>query len=149
MNVQELFRAVSWKEVAPYLIENYEVRKQSLPKYKKVFEKISGCEPAPNNDRTVVCVRLIKDGDESWYDVYGCEPGRSESLGLEFCTFAEWAGFDVDEESMQTMLFPELVAHMLWEMTWMGFNDEDILAQKKTIAEELEEVTGRKQITTA
>lgn len=149
MNVQELFRAVSWKDVAPYLIKNYEVREQSLAKYKKVFEKIRGCEPAPNNDGTVVCVRLIEDEGESWYDVYGREPGRSESLGLEFCTFAEWAGFDVDEESMQTMLFSELVAHMLWEMTWMGFNDNDILAKKKAIVEELEEVTGRKQIITA
>lgn len=137
MNVQKLFKAVSWDSVAHSLIEAYtdDEYKATLPGFKEVFEKVLSCDPSPNDDGTTVCVRLIEDEGESWFDVYGRVPGKDVSYALELSTFHEWAGYDVDEDTLQRMPLPKIAAHVLWEMTWFGFDDRDIQARRKELQE--------------
>lgn len=135
MNVQGLFKTVSWNDVAQCLVENDSECRGSLPGFKKAFEEVIACEPLPNNDGTIVCIGLIEDEDESWFDVCGRVPGKDVSYALELSTFREWAGYDVDEDTLQRMPLPKIAAHVLWEMTWFGFDDRDIQVHRKKLQE--------------
>lgn len=137
--VQQLFRTISWRDVARCLAALYPEQECNLQQYKKVFARVRFCEPVFNADGIVVCIELVKDENEQWYNVYGYIPGKTVRYGLELSLFEEWAGYWIDEKLLQQMPAPEIAAHILWEMTFYGYSNEDILAQKREIEELLQE----------
>ncbi|MBE3586618.1 DUF6557 family protein [Desulfofundulus thermocisternus] len=135
MTVQELFRAVSWDDVAGYIAGLYPDEVESLPGFEKVFLEVRECEPVPDPQETMVCIELVENDDGDYYDVYGCVPGEDKCYALDFCLFREWAGFSVDGKLLREMQLPEITAHILWEMTFHGFSDMDIMACRQHVVE--------------
>ena len=86
-----------------------------------------------------MCIELVKDEDGDYYDVHGQVPGEENGCALDLCLFGEWAGFLLDKELLSKMSFPEIAAHVLWEMTFCGYSDENILARRREIEEALRE----------
>lgn len=134
MTVQELFRAVLWDDVARRLEKLYPEYAGSLPGFEKVFSEVILCEPMPDPDKIKICIEYVEDEGESWWSVYGRAPD-GEEYGLDYSLFREWAGFQVDEELCKRMSLPEIVAHVLWEMTFYGFSEEEILARRRELEE--------------
>lgn len=135
MTVQELFRAVSWDDVAGCIARLYPDNVESLTGYEKVFHEVRECKPVPDPQETAVCVELVEDDNGNYYNVYGRVPGEDECFALDLCLFKEWAGYLVDEELPRMMDLSEIVAHILWEMTFHGFSEEDILARRRELEE--------------
>lgn len=96
--VKDLFNKVSWNDVAECLVRLYPDQEESLPGYERVFEEICSCEPLPNNDGMVVCIELMEDNGERWYDVRGRVPGDDWRYALELCLFRKRAGFSINDE---------------------------------------------------
>ncbi|SMB96153.1 hypothetical protein SAMN00808754_1412 [Thermanaeromonas toyohensis ToBE] len=140
LTVQDLFNRVSWSDVATQLVKLYPDQEENLPGYEKVFQQVRSCVPLPNDDGTVVHVELREEDDgERWYDVYGRKPRDDQGYALELCLFREWAGFYVDPELIERMPLPEIAAHVLWEMTFCGYSEEEILAHRREIEERMRE----------
>lgn len=109
--MQDLFRRVSWNDVAGRFTQLYPDNVENLEGLKKVFDQVCTCVPAPDPQGTIVSIELVQDEDERWYDVYGRIPGKKEHYALELCLFREWAGFLVDENLRISS--PEIVSHIL------------------------------------
>ncbi len=133
LNVQDLFRRVSWDDVAGCFAQLYPDDIENLEGLKKVFNQVRTCAPVTDPQEMMVSIDLVQDEDERWYDVYGRVPGERERCTFELCLYREWAGFLVDEKLLQQMSPREIVSHMLREMTFYGYSDEDILAQRQEI----------------
>lgn len=122
MKLKELMKSVFWSKVREALLVCYEDAERSMDGHAFVFERLRVMEP--ENSKMVICIDRERDGDSDYFHVYGIRPGHDDSWSLMVCPFSEWLGFDVDEQVMVTMSEPEIVAHCLWEMTWIGFTDE-------------------------
>lgn len=140
LTIQELFRSVSWADVAESFAELYPDDAEDLPHLKGVFDEVRACRPVPNPRGMRVCVDVVEDEDGSYYDVHGRVPGEEGGYALDLCLFAEWAGSLVDESLLREMRLPEIAAHVLWEMTFCGCTEDDILAHRREIEERLREV---------
>jgi len=57
--VQQLFRILSWEDVARSLQDLYPDQEGNLHQYKKVFARVRFCEPVFNADGIVVCIELV------------------------------------------------------------------------------------------
>jgi len=136
LTVQELFQRVSWDDVKERLVNLYPDQKENLPGYERVFDEVRSCVPTSNGDGIVVHIELREDDDGGrWYDVYGRKPGDKWGYALELCLFREWAGFFVDPGLMERMPLAEIAAYILYEMTFCGYTDEEILARRREIEE--------------
>lgn len=86
-----------------------------------------------------------------FYHVYGCngdsmadleEDNRPESMrssyeavtyALELTPWDEWLGMDVDEVALQEVDHGVLLANCLYEMTFVGFDEEKVKNEKKEL----------------
>jgi hypothetical protein len=53
----------------------------------------------------------------------------SNSLAIEFVAWNEWLGMEIDKKSLTNFTELEIIAHCLNEMTFAGFEQDDIQAQ--------------------
>jgi len=68
-----------------------------------------------------------KDIDD-WYSVHGISNDKNEieTYALEYSTFEEWLGMEIDERTLKEYPKPFIIIHCLWEMTFCGFTNEQI-----------------------
>ena len=64
---------------------------------------------------------------------------HSYSLALEFTAWNEWLGMDIDKKSLQNFSELEIIAHCLYEMTFMGFEEEEIQAEMNKVEKDIED----------
>lgn len=70
-----------------------------------------------------------REDDESYYyedriDVYGKYDGKDETYGLSFMPWDEWLGGEVVNNAFLDEV--SLLAECLWEMTFHGFDNEEV-----------------------
>lgn len=136
MTVQELFRTVCWPAVERALRHLYPDDASSLPGFRKVFAYVRRCTPEPNLERWCVAVEP-PEPERDWFSVVAHKPGDDTRYGMDFQTFEAWAGTDVAEETLRGLPLAEVVAHILWEMTFWGYDNETIIARGREIRNRL------------
>ncbi|AOQ24638.1 hypothetical protein MTAT_19830 [Moorella thermoacetica] len=137
LTVQELFKSVEWDRVAASLVALYPEEKPNLEGYAQVYHRMLSIVPEPNVDGTAVFIEPFVDCDgNTYHDVAGVTPGCACSFALDFCSFARWASFFVDAKVFDNYSSQDAVAHILYEMTYVSFDDEEI----SHLRNELEEI---------
>jgi len=142
LTVQELFRAVCWPTVERAVRKLYPDDVDDIPGLRIAFAYIRGCHPRPNPEGWCLVVEPPKPGKE-WFDVVAVWPGDGTRYGMDFQTFEVWAGMDVSEQTLGGFPPAEIVAHMLWEMTFWGYDNTAIVAKRKEIVCRLRQLVGR------
>ena len=133
------------------LLNLYPEEKKNISGYQKVFEKLRFLQPK-ESDVSIVISREEDDFDQTEYmDVSGYhnhpkenEGGLTTSLALDFTPWNEWLGMDIDKDTLDGFSELEIIAHCLYEMTFVGFDEEDIKAELdrvNDIAEEFQNMT--------
>jgi hypothetical protein len=56
---------------------------------------------------------------------------------LEYSSFADWLSWSVRDYDIKRLGELTALAHILWEMTWMGFSSKHIAKEKKKMDETL------------
>lgn len=119
MKLKELIFNVSWDEVREALFAQYGDAERSLDGYELVFGRLRVIEP--EESKMVICMEKKHDRNCEYYDIYGISSGSDETWSLMTCPFNEWLGMTVNEPVLRSISVPKIVAHCLWEMTWIGF----------------------------
>jgi hypothetical protein len=113
--------------------------------YLMVVERLRGMEPVVVKPMTIVVSQVTDELDiagepvsETYIDVSGRD-GEGGMWGLCMTPWAEWLGMDVEIKGID--LTPEqLVAHILYEMTFYGFEEEQVQGFAEELREQAAEV---------
>lgn len=144
MIFNELIHHHHWLSIKTELIRLYPDEEKQIDTYQDVYYKLKLLAPEPSD----VTIRLndIKDGDESYVDVDGYyTDGRvdkhsgNDALALDFTPWNQWLGMLVDARAFNDFTDLEIIAHCLYEMTFISFDQEEIQEQldglKRTVNE--------------
>jgi len=127
----------------------YPIDSNHKESYQKVYDEMLSITPV--NSEYKIKVDFIDQYNE-WH-VYGIngtrlkdipldEGGVSEDhpkaneliqYAIEFNSRAEWAGMKIDSFTSSELSTLEIAVHCLWEMTFAGFDEDDVNKQKKLI----------------
>lgn len=141
--VGELFHSLNRDEVIATIDRIYPNPKVDYPSYEAAWDIILRKESATQT--TMVCelytAQSCDDPPETYIGVHGREPGEDVAYAIEFVPWAEWL-------SMEIRVLPEcgevppveVLAHIFWEMTWVGYDDQSIADEKEAIEDKVEEV---------
>jgi len=135
-----------WEEVAKTMVRYYKkFTKQNINVYQDVFQKIRGFRkfrlskkdrayrlnvdasfddldarvewdnPAANTDLAGEC-----------FDVYLISPDEDMHIGVDFMKWSKICSYVIGKETLRHMTFADIMAHVIWEMTWHGSEEVSI-----------------------
>lgn len=153
MKFKTLIKSNAWLSVKVILLKLYPDEVKSIEGYEVVFNKLLFMNPVANDMSIVIALQKDDFDGEEYISVSGKynHPKNDEekfSQAIEFTAWNEWLGMDICEESLLNFNELEIIAHCLFEMTFVGFEEEEIQKQlidlKKT-AEEFKNITDEEK----
>ncbi len=138
MTLNQLIQTNAWASVAEILIELYPEEENNIEGYALVYEKLELLH-AEETAMYIVLKTLTDELDgESYVDVSGKykNPTTQEeqhAMAIEFTAWSEWLGMEISPDSLQEFSELEIIAHCLYEMTFAGFEEEEIQEELNTI----------------
>lgn len=151
MTFKQLIQTNTWPNISAIFLAIYPDAAANMEGYKTVFEKLVVMDPAEMDMSIVISKEKDDFDDEEYIGVSGLynNPKNEEehySQGIEFTPWRNWLGMDISAESLANFSEQEIIVHCLYEMTFVGFSEEDIqkvlskheksIGEYKTLTEE-------------
>lgn len=123
----DLIQACTFGDVEKSILRFYPGQKKNISGYKYVFETLRHMRHRRNKEGMTIRIEKVGRGKNQYVDVSGkCATDDHESYALEYTSWAKWLGYDVDQTALKKMTKEDIVAHCLWEMTFIGFTQDKI-----------------------
>jgi hypothetical protein len=144
MNLPQLLEKHKNKEIVDRLIELYPDQKRSATGYRKVLKNLRSMPPVKRDEMKIDVYHVKDDLDpENIYEyesVSGVIEGEDISYAIEYTPWNEWLGFELTENSLKNYSEVDIIAHCLWEMTWSGFEEEQIQEKMSSLMETVKQI---------
>jgi len=164
MKFKELLDDVTWSQIEEALIRLYQVTPHNMEGYMSVVQNLSTLNPKESTMR--ICIDWVPpDGkfvENGYWDIHGRNgtlhketddaqlfPKASEewlnsevTYALEFNKWEEWLGMEIDSNTANNIELrrADIIAHALWEMTFCGYEEEEIQDKADELKRRADEV---------
>ena len=162
MTFNDIIKKNSWSSVRHQFLKDYPQEEKNIEGYELVYKKL--CLLSPKKSRMRIIVEVVPQdefNDEPYVVVSGkngtlnkelddfkylkekedSEYANSEvSYAMDFSPWAEWLGMEIDPETANKFSELEIITHCLYEMTFVGFDEETIQKESDKIKKSAEEV---------
>ncbi len=155
MNLLELINTNKWLSVQFTLLSLYPDQEDNLISYKSIYSQLQQSNALNKNIQIVLTQYFDEETNEkSYVDVSGFKESQnqvalSESYAIEFFPWKEWLGMKIKKETLVEFNELEIISHCLYEMTFVGYNEEEIQKQFSSINDSMVEyknMTNEKKI---
>lgn len=136
--LNDVIKIFSNEEILTRLHEIYPDTKEGKKAYLKVLKELRTLKPS--SSQISIDVVKVVDGEETYVDVSGSKTSTKLSYSLEFLPWNKWLGMKIAQGSLLHYNYLDIVCHCLWEMTFMGFDQEDIAKTVKELADNAKEI---------
>lgn len=115
MTLKELIKGHTFDEIEPVILKLYPEQKDALIRYKQLFDWMQITNPIPiEGGLDILKIGWIEDEYGGWISVMG------DGGGCDASTLSQEV---VIEDTLQ-LSPPEIIAHIMWELTFYGFTPE-------------------------
>lgn len=144
MTLKQLIANHNWSSIALVLKELYPDQESNLDGYDEVYNKLMIMNPE-STELSISVTNEVDDFDgEAYVHVSGIyETPRTEeekwSHAIEFVPWKEWLGMEITQDSLNNFSEMEIIAHALFEMTFVGFDEKNIQSKLNSIEDSVED----------
>jgi len=140
---ETLIQNNAWSSIELTLLELYPDEKENIAGYQKMFNQLQLLSPTPSEIIIVVKWETDDFDGTKYVDVSGKynNPKTEEekfSQALDFTPWSEWLAMKIATESLHNFNELEIIAHCIYEMTFVAFEEEEIQNKIQSIEEEAE-----------
>lgn len=113
--------------------------------YDKMLERLLVMEPVESEFTIRVRTMTVRNRQEptTFIDVYGEKPNDEDSYALEFMSWAQWLGSKVNEEDLAKHGDLTYCGEVLFEMSFVNFDEGEITKVKADIDKAVKEIKER------
>jgi len=143
MILKQLLKNNNWLSIATEFFKLYPEEEKNKDGYEEVLEKLFLME-TENAEMSILVTHEKDDFDgKDYVDVSGKyqqlkTDEHKFSQALEFTPWKEWLGMQIHPESLAQFSEVEILAHCLHEMTFAGFEEEEIQGQIQSIKDDMD-----------
>lgn len=127
MILKNIINNCNWKDIQLELIKYYPELKNSLPDFKKVFIELNNL-PIVENEFILFIQKVEIEGEDFYIRVSGI--GEINELGNSYnisaINWKKWLAMKIHPISLKNFTNAEIIAHSLYEMTFLGFSENEI-----------------------
>ena len=151
MTFADVLERTLWGEVEAELLYSYPDAESELAKFEQVFRSLLYLTPV----KTSLCI-VIKERKEPGElpEVSGrdetapkadAEASAEDDIeyALDFQPWDEWLGMSIDPEAVQTLGLAQVAAHCLYELTFWGFSEAEVVAARKDLLRRIAQLGGQ------
>jgi hypothetical protein len=148
MKLKDIIKSYNWLSIELTLLQLYPDQETMVDDYRNVFEKLKVLEPE-EYDMSIVLTEYDCDSDDeseakTYVDVSGRKIEKAlntmtDRYAIEFVEWGKWLGMDIAPETTKRFSDLEIIAHCIYEMTFIGYNEEEIKEQFDAIIDRTEE----------
>ena len=142
MNFKQLVSNMEYECVWEILKRTHNLNNEDYEAFKKGFEELKSLMPKPNETPMTLVVAKIEDCFEPGifiYDVFGMIAEDENHYSLTMCSWNELVGFGVLQKSIEIYGEAEVVAHILYDITFFAYSakavDKKIEQEKEILLE--------------
>ena len=144
VRLADLLKEVSFDPVFYRLCHYFPSQESSREAYEKVFNKLCLMTPKKHRlDDLFIEIHKVHEEDDGseWLNVSGQEIIKENpiSYGIEFSRWIDWVSMFITQETLDSLSKEDIVAGCLYEMTFFGFEEEDVVEEKEKIFNSIEE----------
>ena len=143
MKFKDLINSHSWLSIEITLLNLYPDQEDIIEEYKRIFDSLQILEP-DNSEMLIVLSEYECDTTEeneptsTYIDVSGRKlfpeiDSISNSYAIEFVKWEKCLGMDLAPETLDNFSELEIISHCLFEMTFCGYEQEEIQEQFDSI----------------
>ncbi|WP_310554411.1 DUF6557 family protein [Flavobacterium sp.] len=144
MKLAQIIRSNNWLSVEMTLLKLYPDQSESIEAYKKVYGNLQEMKVDINDIKIEIDQEYDDEtGDLCFANVYGVNEKSTNEItngvAIEFEPWSKWLGMTISERTCIEFNELEIIAHCLWEMTYMGYDENEIqseLCEIKNVREE-------------
>jgi len=139
-------KACNFRNVKEALLRLYPDQKKNIKGYRYVFQTLRLMKPRYNKEGMIIDIRKVGRGRNAYFSVSGVcrEKGIKQSFGIEYMPWSKWLGCEVNKQILKKMTKDEIVAHCLWEMTFMGFTQNKIRRELNVLKRQVRDIKDGK-----
>ena len=149
MMFRDIIKSNNWFTVELTFLKLYPDQNKSIENYRLVYEALKFLHPLETDIEIVLYPYYNDDGLLSVVDVSGrnLRPNPKDittGVAIEFTSWDKWLGMSVASLTVREFSEPEIICHCLNEMTYAGFEEEEIQAEfskLKSIVDEYKALT--------
>lgn len=149
MTFKQLLQTNTWPAISSLFLEIYPEAAENMEGYETVFKKLIAMDAEETDMSIDITNEKDTFDDEEYVEVLGIynNPQNEEehySQGIEFSPWRKWLGMDISAESLERFSEQEIIVYCLYEMTFVGFSEEEIqkvISSSKDNSEERESLT--------
>ena len=110
------------------IIETYPREEKNKEKYKELINKLRNKEPQKEEDFVLYVkpVRDIIEPTEIYHESNAYSKETKMSYACDYIPFNQWLAMEIAEPSLNYYGINNFVAHVLWDMTIISFDEEKI-----------------------
>ncbi len=124
MTLGNLIQTSLWPEVKAALLSLFPSEEASLGPYERVFRGLRLIVPGSSDMRICVEATFREGLDDEPFD----RPWN------------EWLGMSIDPATLERLTAARIVSHCLWEMTFHGFEQTEIVEQRDELKRRIAEL---------
>jgi hypothetical protein len=129
--LHELIKSNEWLSIELTFSKLYPDQQESIENYRLVYEALNFLEPVNSNIKIVLYQYYNDDGQPSVIDVSGLNPNPepediTSGVAIEFASWDKWLGMHISSLTLKEFTQHEIICHCLNEMTYAGFDEEEI-----------------------
>ena len=145
MTLRELLNKSSYKLVFNEIYKNYYFR---LPvaqvtlvdiSYQRAYTELKEKPPHDDGGRNIYITQIVNE-EESFIDVCLYDTVEDSLYSLDFCPWSELIDCPIDRAT--EVDDSSALAHILWEMTFYGFSEEDVAKERLALKETIDSGEG-------
>lgn len=133
MTFKQLIRRNQWDEVKAHILAAYPDQIEVIHDYEYLLCKFHTMQEIDSKLTIFFEKRKCEGTQDCFVDV----KGKFETLSkdgnpeiqytiMEFTPWYKWLGSEIDPDTLKDYSESQIIAHCLWEMTFMGWEEEEI-----------------------
>jgi hypothetical protein len=157
MRLYDILHKLDWASIEEAVLRLYPKERRHIRAHKHAYDCLMSLRPLKSRMRIHVEMRRDKGERRARGHVFGkdgtpfkkpdeqdkCEwTDREEHWGLEFVDWRRWLGMEIAPEIEAVFSGADIAAHVLWEMTFWGYDPQAIRAKEKEIFSDQTEFLG-------
>ncbi len=145
MKLFELIQTNNWISVKETLLRLYPDQEKAIKAYQKVFSQLLQMDSNASQMEIVIKEYYDEDTDgKSYIDVsgsmlQGTNEEMSYSYAIEFEPWENWLGMSINETSLKEFTELEIISHCLFEMTFVGYDENEIQGFKGKVEKSIDD----------
>lgn len=142
LKLSHLIKNNSWLSIKLVFLELYPDEIKSIQSYESIFENLSILHPEGSVLEIIIRHQTDSFDGESYVEVCGKSLDKQDTqlYALDFTPWAEWLDMEISKETIVAFTELEIISHCLFEMTFIGFDEETIKHELKKLDDQIKEL---------